>query len=83
MFTTLLRFDLVYYVHFKCNLKHVYEYANLFGYLKELYQIPAVRQTCNFEHIKGHYFGSHRSLNPRGIIPKGPLLALGAPHDRG
>lgn len=83
LFTTLLRFDLVYYVHFKCNVQHVYEYPNLFNYLKELYQIPEVRQTCNFEHIKGHYFASHLSVNPRGIVPKGPRLALGAPHDRG
>lgn len=83
MFTTLLRFDLVYYVHFKCNLQHIYDYPNLFNYLKDLYQIPGVRQTCNFEHIKGHYYESHRSVNPHGIVPKGPRLALGAPHDRG
>lgn len=82
LFTTLVRFDVVYYTHFKCNLKHVYEYPNLFNYLKELYQVPGVKETCNFAHIKGHYFESHTSINPHGIVPKGPRIALGGKHDR-
>ncbi len=81
-FTTLLRFDLVYHGHFKCNLRRIVDYPNLYGYLKDLYQQPGVRDTCSFDHIKQHYYRSHRSLNPRGIVPKGPLMALGAPHDR-
>jgi putative glutathione S-transferase len=73
-FTTLLRFDAVYYVHFKCNLRHIYEYPNLWNYLKKLYQYPGVKETCNFDHIKQHYYCSHPWLNPSGIVPKGPIL---------
>lgn len=83
MFTTLLRFDAVYYTHFKCNLRHVYEFPHLWGYLRELYQLPGVSETCHFDHIKGHYFVSHAHLNPSGIIPDGPVLDLNQPHGRG
>ncbi|OLP15554.1 glutathione-dependent reductase [Leptolyngbya sp. 'hensonii'] len=82
LFTTLLRFDPVYYVHFKCNLRHIYEYPNLWNYLKELYQYPGVKELCNFEHIKTHYYKSHPKVNPSRIVPKGPLLDLDSPHDR-
>ena len=76
MFTTLIRFDAVYYTHFKCNLRHIYEYPNLRRFLKSLYNHPGVAETCNFDHIKKHYFGSHRHLNPTGIVPAGPELCF-------
>jgi glutathionyl-hydroquinone reductase len=82
MFTTLLRFDAVYYVHFKCNLRHIYEYPNLWNYLKDLYQQPGVKETCNLEHIKLHYYKSHPNVNPSGIVPLGPILDFEAPHNR-
>lgn len=82
MFTTLLRFDLVYYVHFKCNIRHIMDYPNLWNYLKELYQIPGVKETCNVDHIKRHYYRSHPNVNPTRIVPKGPLIDFEAPHDR-
>lgn len=82
-FTTLVRFDPVYFVHFKCNLKLMKEYKNLYPYLCSLYQIPEFRETCHFDHIKEHYYTSHRFLNPSGIIPKGPELDLEASHGRG
>jgi len=82
LFTTLIRFDAVYYTHFKCNLKHIYEYANLWNYLKELYQYPGVDETCNFSHIKSHYYLSHKHINPFGIVPAGPEIDLSTPHDR-
>jgi putative glutathione S-transferase len=82
MFTTLFRFDAVYYVHFKCNLRHIYEYPNLWNYLKDLYQQPGVNETCNLEHIKLHYYKSHPNVNPTGIVPKGPILDFDAPHNR-
>lgn len=82
MFTTLLRFDPVYYVHFKCNLRHIWDYPNLGNYLKDLYQQPGVKDTCNLEHIKIHYYTSHPNVNPHGIIPKGPILDLDSAHDR-
>ncbi|MBZ8179031.1 glutathione S-transferase family protein [Oscillatoria salina] len=74
MFTTLLRFDVVYYVHFKCNLRHIYEYENLWNYLKDLYQHPGVKETCNLAHIKQHYYQSHPHINPSGIVAKGPII---------
>lgn len=77
LFTTLIRFDAVYYTHFKCNFRHIYEYPNLWRYLKALYNHPGVAETCNFDHIKRHYFTSHKNINPTGIIPVGPLLPLG------
>jgi len=76
LFTTLLRFDAVYYVHFKCNLRRIAEYLNLSRVLRELYQVPGIAQTVNMDHIKRHYYMSHRHLNPSGIVPKGPLLAF-------
>ncbi|MGF1539515.1 MAG: glutathione S-transferase family protein [Pleurocapsa sp.] len=76
MFTTLLRFDAVYYVHFKCNLRHIWDYPNLWNYLKKIYQYPGVKNTCNLEHIKLHYYQSHPQINPSGIVPKGPLIDL-------
>ncbi len=82
MFTTLFRFDAVYYVHFKCNLRHIYEYPNLWNYLKDLYQQPGVKETCNLEHIKVHYYKSHPNVNPHCIVPKGPILDFNSPHDR-
>ena len=82
MFTTLLRFDAVYYVHFKCNLRRIVDYANLWNYLKDLYQHPGVQQTCNLDHIKTHYYKSHPNVNPTQIVPKGPVIDFEAPHDR-
>ena len=64
LFTTLLRFDSVYYTHFKCNLRRIEEYPNLSNYLRELYQFPGLEETVNFKHIKEHYFKSHKSINP-------------------
>ncbi len=74
MFTTLIRFDVVYYVHFKCNLRHIWDYPNLWQYLKTLYHYQGVKDTCNFDHIKRHYYMSHPHINPSGIVPKGPEI---------
>jgi putative glutathione S-transferase len=82
-FTTLLRFDPVYYVHFKCNVRHISEYRNLQNYLRDLYQQPGIAETCHLDHIKTHYYMSHPMLNPMRIVPKGPKLTLDQPHDRG
>ncbi|MBD2361295.1 glutathione S-transferase family protein [Anabaena minutissima FACHB-250] len=82
MFTTLFRFDAVYYVHFKCNLYRLVEYPNLWNYLKELYQFPGVRETCNLDHIKRHYYRSHPKVNPTRIVPKGPVIDFDEPHNR-
>lgn len=76
LFTTLIRFDPVYYGHFKCNLKHVYEYPNIWRYTKELYHFPGVADTVDFRHIKEHYYRSHKTINPTGVVPKGPILDL-------
>jgi putative glutathione S-transferase len=83
LFTTLVRFDPVYFGHFKCNLRRIADYRNLSNYLRELYQMPGVAETVNFDHIKRHYYGSHRTINPTGIVPLGPELNLDRPHDRG
>jgi putative glutathione S-transferase len=83
LFTTLVRFDAVYYGHFKCNQRRIMDYDDLSPYLRALYQHPGIRETVNFEHIKHHYYGSHRQINPTGIVPLGPELDLDAPHDRG
>lgn len=72
LITTLLRFDSVYYVHFKCNYKKIREYSNLFRYLKHMYELDAVKSTTNLEHIKSHYYYSHDFINPNRIVPKGP-----------
>lgn len=82
LFTTLLRFDPVYYGHFKCNLRRIVEYPSLGNYLKDLYQQPGVKATCNLDHIKRHYYKSHTNINPTRIVPKGPLIDFDAPHDR-
>ena len=82
LFTTLVRFDAVYYSHFKCNLRRLEDYANLSNYLRELYQSPGVAETVNLDHIKHHYYGSHTQLNPSGIVPKGPALDFLRPHNR-
>jgi len=79
LFTTLLRFDPVYHTHFKCNLKRLVDYPALWAYTRRLYQHPAVAATVNFDHIKGHYFQSHRWINPTGIVPKGPIVDFDAP----
>lgn len=81
-FTTLVRFDAVYVGHFKCNLRRVADYAHLSGYLRDLYQQPGIAETVDFFHIKHHYYGSHASINPTGVVPNGPALDLDAPHSR-
>jgi putative glutathione S-transferase len=70
---TLLRFDVVYVTHFKCNIRRIKDYKNLSRYLRKLYEIPAIKETTNFEHIKHHYYYSHSSINPYQIIPQGPV----------
>ncbi len=82
LFTTLVRFDAVYYNHFKTNKKRLMDYSNLWAYTRELYQVPGVAETVNMDHIKYHYFGSHRSINPTGIVPKGPDIDFMQPHGR-
>lgn len=82
LFPTLVRFDPVYYGHFKCNLRRILDYPNLQGYLKDLYQQPGVAGTVDFGHIKRHYYRSHESINPTRIVPKGPILNLDEPHGR-
>jgi glutathionyl-hydroquinone reductase len=83
LFTTLIRFDAVYYGHFKCNLRRIMDYPALSNYLRELFQLPGIRETVNFEHIKRHYYESHKTINPSGIVPLGPVLDFEKPHDRG
>ena len=82
LFTTLLRFDPVYFCHFKCNIRRIVDYTNLSGYLRELYQVPGIRDTIDLDATKQHYFLSHESINPRRIVPLGPHFDLDAPHDR-
>jgi putative glutathione S-transferase len=82
LFTTLVRFDSVYVGHFKCNLRRIVDYPNLWGFTRELYQYPGVAETTNFTHIKRHYFQSHDSINPTRIVPVGPDLDFLAPHGR-
>ena len=74
LFTTLVRFDTVYFGHFKCNLKPLTAYPKLWAYTKRIYQLPGIAQTVNFDHIKRHYYGSHKTINPTGVIPMGPTL---------
>jgi putative glutathione S-transferase len=74
LFTTLVRFDSVYYGHFKCNLKRIVDYENLWRYTRELYNWPGIAKTVNFDHIKEHYYRSHDTINPNGIVPKGPEI---------
>ncbi len=82
LFTTLVRFDAVYYNHFKTNRQRLIEYPNLWAYTRELYQVPGIAETVNMDHIKTHYFVSHRSINPTGIVPSGPDIDFLTPHDR-
>ena len=82
LFTTLVRFDPVYYGHFKCNLKHLYEYPNLWAYTRDLYQQPGIAETINMYHIKHHYYGSHKTVNPSGVVPLGPEINYLEPHNR-
>nr|WP_136252455.1 glutathione S-transferase family protein [Ningiella ruwaisensis] len=82
LFTTLIRFDPVYVGHFKCNLKRIADYPNLYNYTKELYQIAGVADTTNFDHIKQHYYYSHNMINPTQVVPKGPIQDLLSAHDR-
>lgn len=79
---TLLRFDPVYYGHFKCNLKRLVDYPNLWAYTRDLYQWPGIKSTCNFEHAKRHYLESHNTINPHRIVPIGPHINFDEPHDR-
>lgn len=84
LFTTLIRFDVVYYSHFKCNQRLIRDYHHLYNYTKAIYQIPGVKETCDFTHIKEHYYQSHDFLNPSRITPLGPNLDdLERPHNRG
>ncbi|MGH7934567.1 MAG: glutathione S-transferase family protein [Candidatus Binataceae bacterium] len=82
LFTTLVRFDAVYYGHFKCNLRRLIDYPHLWNYARELYQIAGVAETVNLVQIKRHYYASHVNINPTGIVPKGPAIDFTAPHDR-
>jgi putative glutathione S-transferase len=81
-FTTLVRFDAVYHGHFKCNLRRLVDYPNLWAYTRALYQRPGIAATVKLDHIKSHYYASHRSINPTGIIPLGPELDFSLPHTR-
>lgn len=83
LFTTLVRFDPVYVGHFKCNLRRLVDYPNLWAYTRDIYQMDAVRPTVDFHHIKHHYYRSHPTVNPSRIVPAGPLLDFDAPHGRG
>jgi glutathionyl-hydroquinone reductase len=82
MFVTLYRFDAVYHGHFKCNLRQMMDYPNLWNYLKDLYQHPGFKVTCNLDHIKRGYYMSMTEINPNQIVPKGPIIDFEAPHDR-
>lgn len=82
LFTTLVRFDAVYHGHFKCNKRRLVDYPNLWDYARELYQVPGVAETVSLDHIKRHYYGSQRTVNPTGVVPKGPDIDFAGPHDR-
>ena len=82
LFTPLIRFDAVYHGHFKCNLRRIADYPNLSNWLREIYQWPGIAETVSFEHIKNHYYGSHKTINPTGIVPKGPMQDFTVAHDR-
>jgi len=82
LFTTLVRFDSVYVGHFKCGIRRIVDYPNLWGYLRELYQVPGIAETVKLEHIKQHYYGSHESINPTRIVPVGPSIDFLLPHNR-
>ena len=82
LFVTLIRFDAVYHGHFKCNLRRIVDYPNLFGYMKDLYQSDGIADTVNFDHIKRHYYMTHHDINPTRIVPLGPDQDLRSPHHR-
>jgi glutathionyl-hydroquinone reductase len=82
LFTTLVRFDSVYFGHFKCNIRRITDYPNLWGFARELYQYPGVAQMTNFDHIKKHYYQSHERINPTRIVPVGPEIDFMIPHGR-
>ena len=82
LFTTLIRFDAVYVGHFKCNLRRIVDYPNIWGYLRDLYQIPGIADTVAMDYIKAHYYGSHETINPTRIIPTGPVLDFTSKHNR-
>lgn len=82
LFTTLIRFDMVYHQHFKCNRKRIIDYPNLWGFTRELYQWPGVSETVGMHHIVRHYHYSHDSINPNRIIPINPVLDFDEPHGR-
>ena len=82
LFTTLLSFDPVYVGHFKCNIRRLVDYPNLWAYTRELYQVPGVAETVHMDHIKDHYYRSHGTLNPSGVVPAGPEIDFTEPHDR-
>ena len=77
LFTTLFRFDPVYHGHFKCNLRRIVDYPHLWPYVRKIHQIPGVRETCSLHHVKQHYYRSHPTINPTGIVPAGPILDYG------
>ena len=83
LFTTLVRFDAVYVGHFKCNLRRIADYPNLSGYLRDLYQMPGIAETVRMDHIKRHYYESHKTINPTGVVPAGPEINLSSHHNRG
>lgn len=82
LFTTLVRFDVVYHTHFKCNVRRIVDYDRLWGYVRELYQVAGVAETVDMHHIRHHYYGSHETLNPARIVAAGPTLDFDAPHGR-
>jgi len=82
LFVTLVRFDSVYYSHFKCNRQRIVDYPNLWGWLRDMYQTPGIAETCNFEHIKNHYYRSQDNINPTRIVPIGPEIPWSLPHER-
>ena len=82
LFTTLIRFDAVYHTHFKCTVRRIVDYPNLWGYVRELYSLPGVSETVRMDHIKTHYYRSHEDLNPKRIVPTGPEIDFTEPHGR-
>jgi len=82
LFCSLIRFDVVYYIHFKCSVRRILDYPNLQNYMADLYQQPGIAGTVNFEHIKSHYYMTHDAINPTRIVPIGPVLDLSQPHGR-
>ncbi len=82
LWTTLIRFDAVYHGHFKCNIRRLADYPHLWAFTRDIYQLPGVKQTVNFDHIKRHYYGSHKTINPSGVVPVGPAIDYDKPARR-